>query len=431
MLDINLVRQHPDKVKKNLKNKFKPDLIPLVDETLKLDTEWKKLKAENDDARAKRNKFSKDINQLKKQGKDAKSLIKKASQIPEQIKKRDLRICELHDKIKENLKALPNIIHESVKTGKDDSQNTVIKTWGKPKKPDFKLLSNGEIAEKLNIADFESSAKTSGAGFYFLKGDLALLNQALIRFAIDNMVKKGYEYTEPPLMMRHKPYEGVVQMEDFEDVMYKIEGEDLYLIATSEHSLIAMFTDETIPLESLPLKIVGYSMCFRKEVGSHGLDEKGLFRTHQFNKVEQIIICRPENSYKYYDEMLNNSEEIFKALKLPYQVLDLCSGDLSAVKAKSCDIEVWMPRGQQYREVTSLSNCTDYQARGLNFKVADKQNNKSYPHTLNNTVIATSRAMVAILENYQNKDGSITIPKVLLPYMFGKTKIKPNNKAKK
>lgn len=427
MLDINLIREHPDKVKENLKRKFREDLIPLVDKTQSLDEQWRELKGENDKARAERNKLSKEINAAKKAGKDAKDLLAKAKKIPEEITKRDEKMGAIYEEIKKNLKTLPNMVDGSVKMGKDDSENEVVRTWGEPKKPDFKLLSNGEIAERLGAADFEQSAVVSGSGFYYLKGDLALLNQALIRFGIEHMVKKGYEYVETPLMLRHAPYEGVVPMEDFQEAIYKIEGEDLHLIATAEHSLMSLYYDQTIPKEQLPIKIVSYSMCFRKEVGSHGLDEKGLFRTHQFNKVEQVVICEPKDSPKMYEEMLKNTEELFQALEIPYQVLDLCTGDLSAVKAKSLDLEAWMPRGETYREVTSLSNCTDYQARGMNIKVINKKGEKHFPHTLNNTVCATSRAMVAILENFQNKDGSVTIPKALRPYMFGKDKIVPRS----
>ncbi|HLC84782.1 MAG TPA: serine--tRNA ligase [Candidatus Nanoarchaeia archaeon] len=431
MLDINLVRDHPEKVRENLKKKHKDKLLPLVDDTLALDKEWKTLKSQNDDSRAERNKISQDINTLKKEGKDASKQIKKAADIPGEIKCREEKMNELQDKIRANLLTLPNIIDPSVKVGKDESENVVVKKWGTPKKPDFELISHGELAEQLGIADFERSTKIAGAGFFYLKGDLALLNQALIRFATEHMVKKGYTYVEPPLMMRHKAYEGVIQLEDFEEVIYKVENDDLFLIATSEHPLMAMYMDEAIPEDQLPIKMTAYSMCFRKEIGSHGVDTRGLFRTHQFNKVEQVVICKPEESKKFYDEMLKNSEEFFQALELPYHVLDLCSGDLSAVKAKSCDIEAWMPRQEKYREVCSLSNCTDYQTRRLNTKVADKQGNKYYPHSLNNTVVATSRAMVAILENYQNKDGSVTVPKVLVPYMMGKKKIEGHKTATK
>ncbi|MBI2564637.1 serine--tRNA ligase [Candidatus Woesearchaeota archaeon] len=422
MLDINYICENPELVKENLKNKFQEDKLKLVDEVVKAEKELKKERQKNQELRHRRNVLSNEINAAKKKNQKIEALLKEAKELPKALQESDKIISELESTIKQGLLRIPNIIHSSVPLGKDDAQNVEIKHWGKPKKFSFELKNHSQLAEDLGVADFERSTKISGSGFYFLKGKLGLLNQALIRFAIDHLVKKGYTYVEPPLVVKRKAYEGVVSLEDFENVMYKVDGEDdkdeesLYLIATSEHSLVPQYMNEVISEDKLPIKLVGYSMCFRKEVGSHGVDTRGLFRTHQFNKVEQIIFCKPEESYHLYNELLKNSEEIFKALKLPYRVVEICSGDLSLVKAKSADIEVWMPRQNAYKEVCSLTNCTDYQARRLNIRCENNKGDRRILHTLNNTAIATSRAIVAILENYQKKDGSIDIPKVLWKY---------------
>jgi seryl-tRNA synthetase len=416
MLDINLIRQKAETVRENLKKRFQTDKIELVDAVVANDKAWKELKKKSDDLRSERNKISLEINATKKEGKDAKTLMKHASEIPKQLKEIETQKIKLESEIKRDLMKLPNLIHESVPVGKDESENKVIKTFGKPEKAGFELKNHGELMEKMNQADFDSSANIAGAGFYFLKDKIALLNQALIRYSIDFLLKKGYIYVEPPLMMRRAPYEGVVEMEDFENVMYKIENEDLYLIATSEHPLIAQFIKTNIPEEQLPIKLAGYSMCFRKEIGSRGVDTKGLFRTHQFNKVEQVIICKPEDSWKYFEELLKNTEELFTSLEMPYQLLEMCSGDIGNLKAKQVDLELWMAKQGKYQEATSLSNCTDYQARRLGIKSIDKNFNKAAIHTLNNTAIATSRVLVGIIENFQQSDGTILIPKVLHKY---------------
>ena len=430
MFDINLVREKPKLVKKNLKDRYDKEMIPVVDDLLKKDAEWKKLKQESDTLRAKRNQLSKKINELKKQGKKADKEIRTASEIPDKIKEIEEVMNNLKWGIRKYLLNLPNMLDSSVPIGVDEKDNKVLKKVGKPKKFTFEIKSHGELAEELGIADFKRSAKVSGAGFYYLKNELAILNQSLIRYTIDFLMKKGFTYVEPPLMLRKAAYEGVVELDDFESVMYKAENEDLYFIATSEHSLIAQFMDENIPIEELPLKLAGYSMCFRKEIGSHGVDTKGLFRTHQFNKIEQIVICSPKEDMLYFNEVLKNSAELIKSLGLPYQLLEMCSGDLGNLKSKQVDVEVWMPKQGKYQEVGSCSNCTDYQARRLNMKAIDKKMIKTNVHTLNNTAIATSRIMVAILENFQNKDGSVDIPKVLYPYT-GFKKIGPAKKAKK
>jgi len=314
---------------------------------------------------------------------------------------------------------IPNIIHESVPLGKSDKENVEIKKIGKPKKFDFKVKGHVELGEKLGILDFDTSAETSGSGFYYMKGDLALLNMALINFARDHMVKQDFEYVEPPLMIRKKVLDGVYSNAEINDMAYKIDGEDLYLIATSEHPLIGQFIGKTINKKDIPVLQTGYSMCFRKEIGSHGIDEKGIYRTHQFNKQEMIVICEPENSYKWYDKMLKYSVDLFKELEIPIRVLECCSGDLADLKAKSCDLEAWSPRRNEYFEITSLANMEEAQARRLGIRIEDK-GKRYFAHTLNNTVIATSRALVAIMENNQQKDGTIKIPKALVPYMNGK-----------
>ncbi|MFT4311014.1 MAG: serine--tRNA ligase [Candidatus Woesearchaeota archaeon] len=425
MQDIKIIRETPELIIKDLEKRKETKKIELVEKIIVEDKKWREIKYEEDSLRSERNKLSKEINTLKKQGKDIKKILEEVKKIPLKIKELEQKRKKIEEKIDVWLKDIPNLMHESVPYGKDDSENVEIRKWGTPKKFDFELMPHSEIAEKLNVADFERSAKISGSGFYILKGKLALLNQALIRFAIDTLVRKKYEYQEVPYMLNKDVYETGVSLEDFEDVMYRIEGEEKYLIATSEHPLLAQFKDEIIKKEDLPIKICSYSMCFRREVGSRGIDTKGLFRTHQFNKVEQVIISTPEDSWKVHEELQKNAEEIHQKLELPYRVVNICTGDLGNFAAKKYDIETWMPRQKKYGETCSNSNYTDYQARRANIKIEDK-NDKYYAHTLNCTAVPTSRIMVAILENYQNKDGSITIPKVLRPYMFGIEKIEPN-----
>tara|TARA_B100002003_G_C14104355_1_gene531176 strand:+ start:383 stop:1663 length:1281 start_codon:yes stop_codon:yes gene_type:complete len=422
MLDIKFIRENPDKVKENIKKKFQEDKVKKVDELVKKDKDYRKLLQDSEKLRASRNTITAEINKAKKEGKDVKSIIEKAKEIPTKIKEIEETQNKLKKEIKELLYEIPNMIHKSVPIGKNDKENVEREKIGKPKKFTFPIKSHVEIAENLGVVDFDTSAKTSGNGFYYLKGDLALLNMALVNYARDYMVKQGYEYIEPPLMIREEILTGVYSHAEIDEMAYKIEEEDLYLIATSEHPLIGMFINKTINKEDLPIKITGFSACFRKEIGSHGIDEKGLYRTHQFNKQEMVVICEPEDSYKLYDEMNKHSKAVFKGLGLPIRELECCSGDLADLKAKSCDLEAWSPRKNEYFEITSLTNMEEAQARRLNIKITDGKE-KYFAHTLNNTVIATSRAMVAILENYQNKDGSVTIPKALVPYMGGKTKI--------
>jgi seryl-tRNA synthetase len=423
MLDIRFIRENPDLVKENMKKKFRED-INIVDDLLAKDEEFRKLLQESERLRHERNEVTGKINETKKTGGDITELLNQAKDIPQKIKDTEERQKQLKEEITQILKDIPNMLHESVPVGKDEADNVERERHGEPIKKGFPVKSHVEICESLGIADFDSSARTSGSGFFYLMGDLALLNQALLRFATDFMVKRGYTFVEPPLMVRKRVCDGIVDLNFFKEMLYKVEGEDLYLIPTSEFSLVGMFMDQVIDKNSLPIKLCGYSQCFRKELGAHGIDEKGLYRTHQFNKVEQVIICEPQDSYKYYDELLHNSVELFKELGLPTRIFESCSGDLGDLKAKGADLESWSPRKDGYFEICSVSNLTDAQSRRLNMKV-DDGSQRYFPHTLNNTAIATSRAMVAILENFQNEDGSITVPDALAPYMNNLDKISP------
>jgi len=427
MIDIKIIRENPDMVKENIRKKFQDEKIEIVDKLIDADKKHRELMQKSEKLRYERNKITEEINKAKKEGKDIKELISRVKDIPQKIKDIEEKQSKLTKNIKEYLYIIPNIIHESVPIGKDDSENVEIKKIGKPKKFNFDIINHAKLAEDLGLADFDISAEISGNGFYVLKGDLALLNMAIINFARDYMIKQGYTYVEPPLMIREHVLTGVYSHSEIEEMSYKIEDEDLFLIATSEHPMIGMFINKTLDKKKLPIKITGYSACFRKEIGSHGIDEKGLYRTHQFHKQEMIVICEPEDSYKFYDEMLEHSINIFKKLGLPIRVLECCSADLADLKAKSCDLEAWSPRQGKYFEITSMTNMEEAQARRLNIRITDGQK-KYFAHTLNNTAIATSRALVAILENYQNKDSSITIPKILRPYMGGKEKLEPAEK---
>ena len=418
MIDIRLIRENSELVKENIKKKFQNEKLALVDEARRKDEEWRKLKAQADEFRALRNKISESINQAKKTKNDrkAREMIKEAQELPEKIAKLEQATGKLEQEIKEIMYKIPNIIHKSAPIGKDASQNKVIKKHGAIKKFDFPARTHVELLEKLKMVDFDASARVSGSGFYYLKDKLALLNQALIRFAIDFMKEKGYEYIETPLMLNEKSIYASMDKKAIEDSVYSIRDEDLHLIGTAEQPLLAMHSEQIIPEQELPRKYFSYSMCFRREIGSHGINEKGLWRTHQFNKVEQFIFCKPEDSERLYDELLKNSEQILQALELPYHILEICSGDLADWKYRSVDLEVYRQTTKDYGEVMSLSNCTDYQARKLNIKCIDRHGNKRVLHTLNNTALATSRILVSIIENFQQKDGSIKIPKALWKY---------------
>ncbi len=422
MIDIKLLRESPELVKENIKKKFQNDKLKLVDEVLELDSKWRGEKKKADDLRSGRNKISEQINQLMKKGKknEATGLIKQAKEIPEEIAKIEEGMKKLVEEIGEKMMKIPNIMHESVKIGKDASENKVIKVVGKPLVPKFEVFNHADLLEKFGMMDRDSSRKTSGNGFYYLKGDLARLHSAVLAYARDFMIENGYQYVVPPFMIRSDVVTGVMSAGDIDTMMYKIEGEDLYLIGTSEHSLIGMFKEKTLGKNEVPQKITSYSPCFRKEKGAHGLEEKGLYRVHQFEKQEMVIVCEPEDSYKFYDEMLKLSVEFFKTLDIPVRIFECCSGDLGDLKAKSADVEAWSPRQKKYFEVGSCSNLTDAQARRLGIKINGGKGNY-YAHTLNNTVVASPRALIALIENNQNKDGSINIPKALQPYM-GKVK---------
>jgi seryl-tRNA synthetase len=423
MIDINILRKNPELVKENIKKKFQDEKLVLVDEFIKLDNEWKKIKYNEDQLRGERNKISKEINDLKKHGKDVSSLLKKAKSIPEEIEKLEEKRIKLEEKIKEILMTLPNFIHDSVPIGKDDSENKEIQKFGEPIVPNFEIIHHAKLAEDFLYADFDSARETSGNGFYYLTGDFALLHSAMLAFARDYMIKQGFQYVIPPFMIRKKVVEGVMSFKEMNNMMYKIEGEDLYLIGTSEHSMIGRFINKIIPSKKLPITLTSYSPCFRKEIGSHGIEEKGFYRLHQFEKQEMIVICEPEDSYKWYDKMLHFTVDVFRQLNVPVRTLECCSGDLADLKAKSADVEAWSPRQKKYFEVGSCSNLTDAQARRLNIRVEGK--GKIYfPHTLNNTVLASPRALIAVLENNQQKDKSIKVPEVLWSYMLGKKIIK-------
>jgi len=423
MLDLKFILNNPDEVKNDLKKRGMEDRILWVDDIIKITEKQKGVKKKLEELRHLRNKISKEVNSLKKQGRSVKELLEKASKLPEEIKKLETEYEESEEKIKYYLMRIPNILHESVPVGKDETENVELYRKGVPKKFDFELKPHGQLAEELGIADFKRAAKVIGSGFVYLKRELALLDIAIQRFAIDFLMKKGFELVEPPFMLGRKAYEGVTSLDDFQNVMYKIEGEDAYMIATAEHPLVSMYKDEVIDEDDLPIKLVGFSPCFRKEIGSHGVDTRGFFRMHQFNKVEQIVLSKPEDSWNYFDEILKNTEEMLQKLELPYRVVNICTGDIGIVASKKYDIEAWFPRENAYREVASCSNCTSYQAVRLNIKFMRKNREKEYIHTLNNTGLATSRTMRAIIENYQNKDGSIDIPKALQPYMNGMKKI--------
>jgi seryl-tRNA synthetase len=424
MLDIKLFRDNPDVIKKDLKRRKDQEKIKWVDELISLDIENRQLQNLVQDLRHKRNTISREIAQLKKESKDkeAEIKLKEAATIPKEIEKAEQKQDMIKDKIKFYLMRFPNTLHDSVPTGETEEDNQVIEEVGKKPVFDIDPKSHVDILETYNIGDIPRAAKISGARFWFVTGSLAMLEIALQKYAIDFMFNKGYKLVQPPAMMNRKSYEGVTDLGDFEDVMYKIEDEDLYLIATSEHPLTAMFMDEILEEDTLPIKLAGFSPCFRKEAGSHGKDTKGIFRGHQFNKIEQIIICKPEESWKYHEELIKNAKEFFKSLGLHFRIINMCTADMGTVAAKKYDIECWFPAQNAFREVVSCSNCTDYQARRLGIRYRGKDGN-IVPHTLNSTCVATSRALVAILETFQKPDGSIEIPKVLHPYMNGVTKI--------
>ncbi len=420
MLDIKLIREHPEIVRNDLSKRGNREKIQMLDDLIECDKQWRQTLTEVNNLRHELNVITSEIAKLKKKGEDATKHLKKAKRIPQDIKKLEKKAQEYKEKNDNLLLKLPNILHESVPFGKDESENVVVKVFGKPPKFDFKPKSHAEIAANLGLLDEERAAKVAGTGFYYLKGPLALLDQAIARYAVDFLVKRDYLFVIPPCMLRKDAYQGMVDLADFENVMYKIENEDLFMIATAEHPMGAMFKDEVINKSELPIKFVGISTNFRREIGSHGKYTKGLFRVHQFNKVEQFIFSRPGTSWKYHEELQKNSEELYEGLGLHFRVVNVCTGDIGTIAAKKYDALVWMADGE-YREAGSNSNCTDYQARRLNIRYREKEGQApaGFVHTLNNTALATSRTIIAILEQYQQKDGTVTIPEALRPLMGG------------
>ena len=425
MLDIKLIREQPEIVRNNLMKRGAAEKLLMLDDLIDFDKDWRKSIAQLNELRRRRNVVTAEIAKLKSKGEDASEKIREAEKIPDEIKKLEEKVEEYRDKIDHILLRLPNLLHESVPLGKDENDNVPIRRWGEIPKFDFPAKDHIDLGLSLDIMDIERASKISGARFYYLKNEAVMLDMALIHFALGELKKKGFIPIEPPFLMRRKPYEGVTDLGDFQEMLYKVEDEDLYLIATSEHSIAAMFMDEILDADDLPQKYVGVSPCFRREAGAHGKDTKGIFRTHQFNKVEQFIFCKPEDSWTFHEELIRNAEEIFQKLELPYRIVNVCTGDIGTVAAKKYDLEAWMPAQKIYREVVSCSNCTDYQARRLNIKYREGEGKppKECVHTLNSTAIATSRTIVAILENYQQKDGSVAIPEVLKPHMGGIEKI--------
>lgn len=417
MLDVRYIRENPEHVIENVKfrNIAGLNVEKTVKELLAADGKWRELKQKVDDLRHRRNKVSEEINAAKKAGKIINALVKEASEIPKKLAAAEKEMNDAEAIVISRLRLLPNILQKDVPVGKSAEDNVELKRFGKPKKFSFELKPHGELAEELNIADWKRGAKVAGAGFYYLKGKLALLDHSLQRFGIDYMVKKGFALVEPPFMVRRHVAEGATTMADAEKQMYHDANEDLFLIPTAEFPLVGMHADETLAEKDLPVKLCGFSPCFRKELGSHGIDTRGLFRVHQFNKIEQVVYCKPEDSEHWFNELLKITEGIMKELELPYRIVFVCSNDAVLKAARQYDIEAWFPRQGKYAEIGSLSNCTDFQSRTLNTKYISKEGPR-FVHMLNNTALATSRIMVAILENFQNKDGTISIPKALWRY---------------
>ncbi len=427
MIDIKFLRENPDIVKENIKKKFQDEKIPLVDEVIELDKKSREAQSEADDLRAKMNKISKQIGALMGQGKkeEAEAVKKEVSDIKEKIKNLEPIEKELSDKVTSIMMRIPNIIDESVPIGKDDTCNVEIEKFGEPIVPDFEIPYHTDIMARFDGIDLDSAGKVAGNGFYYLMGDIARLHSAVISYARDFMIDRGFTYCVPPFMIRSNVVTGVMSFDEMEAMMYKIEGEDLYLIGTSEHSMIGKFIDTLNEEEKLPYKLTSYSPCFRKEKGAHGIEERGVYRIHQFEKQEMVVVCKPEDSKKYYDVLWKNTVDLFRSLDIPVRTLECCSGDLADLKVKSCDVEAWSPRQKKYFEVGSCSNLGDAQARRLKIRVKGADKKKYFAHTLNNTVVAPPRMLIAFLENNLNEDGSVNIPKVLQPYMGGAEKLIP------
>ena len=427
MLDIKLIRSNPELVKENIKKKFQDEKLPLVDEVLELDAQFRASKGRGDELRQQRNTISKEIGKLMSQGKkdEAQEVKKQVQAIAGELEEMERKEAEMTAEIRKRMLVIPNLIDDSVPIGKDDSENVEVQRFGEPVVPDFEVPYHTEIMERFGGIDLDSARKTSGNGFYYLMGDIARLQSAVISYARDFMIDKGFTYCIPPFMIHGNIVEGVMSQTDMDAMMYKIEGEDLYLIGTSEHSMIGKYIDTILPEETLPQTLTSYSPCFRKEKGAHGIEERGVYRIHQFEKQEMIVICKPEDSMAWYDKMWSYSVELFRSLDIPVRQLECCSGDLADLKVKSCDIEAWSPRQKKYFEVCSCSNMGDAQARRLKIRVKGEDGQNYLPHTLNNTVVAPPRMLIAFLENNLQEDGSVRVPEALRPYMGGKEVLCP------
>jgi seryl-tRNA synthetase len=421
VIDLELLRKDPARVEANLARRRNPAYLDQLAEARTKDGAWRALRAEADQLRKRRNELSRLIAEARKTGSPAPELDAEAKALPEKLRAMEAQEAELQGQRDALLMRVPNLLDDSVPYGASDADNVVVSEWGQPDRTGADRLPHGELLERLGLAEFERARRASGAGFYYLKGSAVLLDLALQRFALDLLIERGFTPVSPPYMLRRGPYEGVTDLADFENVMYKIEAEDLYLIATSEHPLAALYFGEILDEDRLPIRLAGVSPCFRKEIGGHGVDQKGVFRVHQFQKVEQFVFCRPDESAALHEVLRANAEEVFRRLEVPYRVVNVCTGDVGTVAAKKYDIEAWFPRQQAYREVVSCSNCSDYQARRLGIRLGKAgRPGKSVPHTLNSTAVATSRALAVILEQYQQPDGTVTVPTVLRPYMGGR-----------
>lgn len=429
MIDIKLIRENPDLVKENIKKKFQDEKLPLVDEVAKFDKEYREVKQKGDELRAERNRLSKSIGSLMREGKkdEAQKVKDQVKSMGDELESLEAREKELDDEITKRMMVIPNIIDPSVPIGKDDSENVENERFGEPKVPDFPIPYHTDILESLDGLDIDSAGRTSGNGFYYLKGDVARLHSSILAYARDFMINKGFTYFVPPFMIHGNVVNGVMSFKEMENMMYKIEGEDLYLIGTSEHSMVGRFIGQILKEEDLPQTLTSYSPCFRKEVGAHGIEERGLYRVHQFEKQEMVVVCKPEDSMYWYNQLWKYSVEFFRSMDIPVRTLECCSGDLADLKVKSCDVEAWSPRQKKYFEVGSCSNLGDAQARRLKIRVKGKDGNY-FPHTLNNTVVAPPRMLIAFVENNLQADGSVLIPKPLQPYMGGQTVLVPKKK---
>ena len=428
MIDIKFLRENPEVVKQNIKNKFQDQKLPLVDEVIALDEERRSVQAEADGIRAEKNKIAKEIGALMAQGKkdEAEEVKKKVAESAARLKELEAKQPELEEKIKTIMMRIPNIIDESVPIGHDDSENVEVEKFGEPVTPDFEVPYHTDIIDRFSGIDLDAARRVAGNGFYYLVGDIARLHSAVLSYARDFMIGKGFTYVIPPYMIRSDVVTGVMSFDEMEAMMYKIEGEDLYLIGTSEHSMIGRFIDQMVDEQSLPLTFTSYSPCFRKEKGAHGIEERGIYRIHQFEKQEMIVICKPEDSMDWFNKLWSYTVELFRTMDIPVRTLECCSGDLADLKVKSIDVEAWSPRQQKYFEVGSCSNLGDAQARRLKIRVKGEDGQKYLAHTLNNTVVAPPRMLIAFLENNLNEDGSINIPEALRPYMGGTEKLIPN-----